>query len=92
MSEAGPDAAGKGMINITYSGIDDEGRPFSISADSVDAAPARADILLLTRPHAQVLLKDGAELTLAAKSGAYDRARETVDLREQVTLRRGTDP
>lgn len=91
IAETGSEATGKGMINITYSGIDKEGRPFSIYADSVDAAPARADLLLLTRPRGQVLLKDGAELTLAADSGAYDRARESVDLREQVTLRRGTD-
>ena len=91
IAETGSEATGKGMINITYSGIDKEGRPFSIYADSVDAAPARADLLLLTRPRAQILLKDGAELTLAAGSGAYDRARESVDLREQVTLRRGTD-
>jgi lipopolysaccharide export system protein LptC len=91
IAKTGPEAGGKGMVNITYSGIDKEGRPFSISADSVDTAPVRADLLLLTRPYAHVLSKDGAKLTIAADSGVYDRARESVDLREQVTLWRGTD-
>ena len=84
-------AEGKGMVNITYSGIDKQGRPFSITADRVDIAPATAEVLLLTRPHAQVSLKKGGKLAIAAESGAYDRTHETVHLQEQVTLRQGAD-
>lgn len=91
IAEKGSEAEGKGMVNITYSGIDKQGRPFSISADRVDSTPSTADVLRLTRPNAQVSLKEGGKLAIAAKSGAYDRTHETVDLQEQVTLRQGAD-
>jgi lipopolysaccharide export system protein LptC len=89
--EQGSEAEGKGMVNITYSGVDKEGRPFSLSANSMYSAPDRTDLLLLTRPDAQVLLKDGSKLSIGAESGTYDRVRELVDLQEQVTLRHGPD-
>jgi lipopolysaccharide export system protein LptC len=91
IADSKSEAEGKGMVNITYSGIDKQGRPFSINAEKVDSAPATADVLLLTRPRAQVSLKEGGRLAIAAESGAYDRTRESVDLQEQVTLRQGAD-
>lgn len=91
IAEKGSEAEGKGMVDITYSGIDEQGRSFSISANRVDSAPATANVLLLTRPHAQVSLKEGGKLAIAAESGAYHRADESVDLQEQVTLRQGPD-
>lgn len=89
--EQGREAEGKGMVNITYSGVDKQGRAFSIFAERVYSVPDRTDLLLLTRPDAQVTLRDGTKLSIAAESGTYDRAGNSVDLHRQVTLRHGPD-
>ena len=87
--DAGPD--GKRMVNVTYSGVDEEGRPFSLSAKSVRGGPDNERVLLLAEPDARLSLKDGAELTIEAEAGRYDRAADAVDLEGQVTLRHGSD-
>ena len=82
---------GKGMVDVTYSGIDKEGRPFSLSAKGVRSVPDNARVLLLTEPGAQLSLKDGSKLEIEAEAGRYDRAADAVDLEGQVTLRHGPD-
>lgn len=87
--DAGTD--GKGMVNVTYSGVDKEGRPFSLSAKGVRSDVDNAHVLLLVEPNAKVSLKDGSELEIEAEAGTYDRAEDAVDLEGQVTLRHGPD-
>jgi lipopolysaccharide export system protein LptC len=82
---------GKRMVDVTYSGIDKEGRPFSLSAKGVRSVPDNARVLLLTQPGAQLSLKDGSELEIGAEVGRYDRAADALDLEGQVTLRHGLD-
>jgi lipopolysaccharide export system protein LptC len=87
--DAGTD--GNTMVNVTYSGVDEEGRPFSLSAKGVRGGPDNERVLLLTEPDARLSLKDGTELTIEAEAGRYDRAADAVDLEGQVTLRHGPD-
>src|SRR5512144_909969 len=58
--EQGREDEAKGMVNITYSGVDKQGRAFSLFAERVNGAAAATDVLLLTRPSAEMSLRDGA--------------------------------
>ena len=87
--DAGTD--GNTMVNVTYSGVDEEGRPFSLSAKGVRGGPGNERVLLLTKPEARLSSKDGRELTIEAEAGRYDRAADAVDLDGQVTLTHGPD-
>ena len=79
------------IVNATYSGIDGEGRPFSIRARSVRNPEGDPALLQLIMPDAQIALKDGSVLTIAADQGLYQRERESLELQGEVTLRRDGD-
>jgi lipopolysaccharide export system protein LptC len=79
------------MIDATYSGVDKHGRPFSVSAQRVRSEPGLTDVLQLAAPGARIDMQDGTAVTVAAESGAYDRARQSLDLTGEVTFRRGPD-
>ena len=74
------------MVNTTYSGVDKQGRPFSINADRVSSA-ADADGCSAIDPTGRPdVAEDGTKLTVVAESGTYDRAGNSVDLQRHVTL------
>jgi lipopolysaccharide export system protein LptC len=79
------------IVNATYSGIDREGRPFSIRARSVRNPEGDPAALQLIEPDAQIALKDGSVLTIVADQGLYQRDRDSLDLQGEVTLRRDGD-
>lgn len=88
-SDAGkpPDA----IVNAAYSGVDREGRPFSIKAKSARNPPGDETALQLMQPDAQIALKDGSLLTIDALQGLYRRDQASLELQGDVTLRRGGD-
>jgi lipopolysaccharide export system protein LptC len=79
------------VVNATYSGVDREGRPFSIRAESVRNPAEEQGALALVRPDAQLALKDGSLLTIEAENGLYRRDRDQLELTGGVTLRRGAE-
>lgn len=79
------------VVNATYSGMDRAGRPFEIRARSVRNPPGEQQTLQLTQPDAQIALKDGTMLTIAAATGLFRRDGNQLDLQGDVTLRRGPD-
>lgn len=81
---------GKGIVDVTYSDVDEEGRPFSLSAESVRGGPDSERSLPPTEPDARLSLKDGAELTNEAETGTPDRA-AAVDLEGRVTPTHGLE-
>lgn len=87
----GQDKPPEAIVNAAYSGIDREGRPFAIRAQSVSNQPGDAGALQLAQPDAQIVLKDGTPLTIAAERGLYRRDEQTLELYDGVTLRRGAD-
>ncbi len=68
-----------------YSGRDDRDRPFTLTADWAEQAPG-SHFVDLAAPRADVTLEDGSWVTLAAKSGRFDRARRVLDLEGEVVL------
>lgn len=85
------DGQPEAIVNATYSGIDREGRPFSIRATSVRNTEGDSAALQLIKPDAQIAMKDGSVLTIAADQGLYQRDRDSLELQGEVTLRRDGD-
>ncbi|MBL8667371.1 MAG: LPS export ABC transporter periplasmic protein LptC [Rhodospirillales bacterium] len=79
------------VVNAKYSGVDRAGRPFEIRAKSVRNPEGEQQALQLMKPDAQIALKDGTLLTIEAASGLFRRDDNQLDLRGDVTLRRGPD-
>lgn len=63
----------------SYQGMDDQGRPFTIQADSAVQATSRDPIVDIEGMAARIALTDGPA-TLQANRGRYDLERETVDV------------
>ena len=74
------------MLNARFDGVDDEGRPFSLSADEASQPSSVNEIVDLSLPKGDITLKDGTWLALTAKTGKYDRQGNTLDLAGSVSL------
>lgn len=74
------------MVNPRFEGIDNENRPFSITADLASQADEQGRIIGLTQPRADVTLADGAWVALMADAGRYDRETERLELEGSVSL------
>jgi lipopolysaccharide export system protein LptC len=79
------------MINARYVGADDEGRPYTITAKSArernTEEPATGQKLIdLVEPRAEITMKDGTWLKIAATNGVYDRNQQLLHLGGQVDV------
>ena len=83
-----PGAAADGLAvdNPSYMGIDDERRPYRISAASASRRAGSGAPIRLRSPQADLLTGDGGWVALTAESGVYDEAARTVDLAGAVTI------
>jgi lipopolysaccharide export system protein LptC len=98
--KSGPDAnrvayhvqAGKGttpasrLVGATYHGTDQQGQPYSVTADS--AVEKDADNVALTAPMGDITLKSGAWLMLKSATGVYHQKSDMLLLSGDVTLYR----
>ncbi len=74
------------MMHPNYHGLDEKGRPYTVSADHADRdGPLR---LNLARPVGDVTLENGTWMLLRAKDGVFLQHANELDLRDQVTLYR----
>lgn len=73
------------VLDPHYSGRDERDRPFTLTADWAEQAPG-SNLVDLAAPRADVTLENGAWVTLAAKSGRFDRATRLLDLAGEVVL------
>ena len=74
------------MVNARYQGRDEQGRPFTVLADTATQKSSGANEVKLERPQADITLEDGAWLTLGAKDGTYWRDSEKLHLVGNVNL------
>lgn len=87
VSELGPGQADSlNMINARFEGVDDENRPFTITADVATQAAGEPDLVELRLPKADITLADGAWVALTARSGRYDRKAKRLELSGGVSL------
>jgi lipopolysaccharide export system protein LptC len=74
------------LIDARYHGIDDKGRPYTLTATTAQqAGPERVN---LTTPKGDITLQDGTWLMLQAKQGVFIQHANQLDLSHDVTLYR----
>lgn len=77
---------GAELIDARYHGIDEKGRPYTVTAATAQqASPERIN---LTSPKADITLQNGTWLMLQAKQGVYRQHSNQLDLSDHVTLYR----
>ena len=74
------------MLNARFDGVDQEGRPFSLSADEASQPSSVNEIVDLSLPKGDITLNDGTWLALTARTGKFDRQGNTLDLEGEVSL------
>lgn len=83
VAEVRPDALH--IVNPRYQGLDEQNRPYTVTAD-VAVQAGDQDIVNLTTPRADLLLSDGGWVYLEARGGRYDKPRNWLDLAGNVTI------
>ncbi len=74
------------LTDAHYQGVDDNGRPYTVTATSVrQVGPERTD---LEAPKADMQLQSGEWLMVQAKRGIYEQKANRLDLAGDVTLYR----
>jgi lipopolysaccharide export system protein LptC len=87
LATGGLDAADQGsMTKAHYEGIDDTGRPYTMTAD--EAVQTDADTVLLTKPAGDITMKSGAWVMVQSLNGVYHAKAQHLDLSNHVVLYR----
>ncbi len=74
------------VSNVKYDGKDDQGRPFSITAESASHADGDERHIALKKPLADIIMASGAYVAVTAMEGVLDRDADLVTLKGDVTL------
>ena len=81
-----PEVAGDTVIDARFHGIDERGRPYTVTA--AEATQVNPDRINLTTPKGDVTLQNGTWLMLQSKDGVYRKQENALDLSHAVTLYR----
>lgn len=73
------------VVNPRYRGVDEQGRPYTVTA-ALGQQVGAEEILDLTEPRGDILLNDGAWVFLRADAGRYDKASNLLTLTGNVTI------
>ncbi len=77
---------GARLKDARYHGVDEKGRPYSITA--AIARQITSDQMELTEPKGDLTQEDGTWLMLKARRGVFTQKTNRLDLRDEVTLYR----
>ena len=73
-----------------YQGLDELNRPYTVTAEVARQQPGAVqpgqEIIDLDAPRADITLTDGAWIFIESRDGVYDRGRNWLDLRGDVTI------
>jgi lipopolysaccharide export system protein LptC len=69
-----------------FEGVDGKDRPFTISAARAFQPNEQLDRIVLDRPEADIVMRDGSWVAVSAERGDYHQDRELLELRGQVNL------
>jgi len=81
----GADEASR-MVNARFVGTDREGQPFTVTADNAERDPEALEVVVLSRPTADLTLNDGRWLALSAEVGRFHRGEGMLTLSGDVAL------
>ena len=85
-SLSGDFAENLSMINPRFDGVDNQGRPYHLTASEAQQADTDANEVNLIGPSGDLTLEDGAWLSLAADLGRYLRKEELLYLEGNVSF------
>ena len=74
------------MLNLRFDGMDENDRPFSITADVASQNRDAEGTIDLVEPRADITLADGSWVALMAGAGHYDRDGDRLDLAGGVNV------
>ena len=86
MNHISGELEGGKLIDARYNGLDEKGRPYTITA--VNAWKIDAERVGLTSPKGDITLQNGTWLMLSSKTGTYVQHVNQLDLVNDVTLYR----
>jgi lipopolysaccharide export system protein LptC len=72
--------------DVKYDGKDDQGRPFTITAEAASHAEGDERHIALKKPLADIIMGSGAYVAVTALDGVLDRDADIVTLNGDVTL------
>jgi lipopolysaccharide export system protein LptC len=76
------------MSNARYQGVDEHNRPYVLNAEGAVQNPRDKNFVALETPRADMVLENGATVSVGAESGVYDGAGKMLDLMGAVRVRR----
>ena len=86
MSHVSGEVAGGKLIDARYNGLDEKGRPYTVTAATAwQIDPGRVG---LTTPKGDIILQNGTWLMLTSKAGTFMQHLNQLDLVKDVTLYR----
>jgi len=74
------------VVEPRYDGIDDQQRPYTVTAAVAAQRSSDADIVDMTKPRADISLSDGAWVLIESDQGRFFRRANILDLTGHVTL------
>jgi lipopolysaccharide export system protein LptC len=74
------------MVDVRYNGVDEKGRPYTLTAEA--AKQMDADRIALTMPKGDITLENGTWMMLTSRSGTFIQKANQLDLLDDVTLYR----
>lgn len=72
------------LVQAKYEGLDDLGRPYTVTADKASRAMDAPDSVQFENPVADITLQDKTWVAVKAKTGSFDRTTETLRLKGEV--------
>lgn len=72
--------------NARYSGVEEDGQPFTVTAESMHQESVDATMVALSQPKADILLANGAWVAVTAANGTLNRAAQVLELTDDVNV------
>lgn len=74
------------LIGPKYEGVDNDNRPYTVTADKAIRADASPDTVTFVNPEADITLANKTWLAAKAKAGIFNRAADTLVLSDDVSI------
>lgn len=74
------------LIQPKYEGTDDQGRPYTVTADKATRAVETPDKVLFENPAADITLADKSWIAVKGKTGSLDHKTDILRLNDDVTI------
>ena len=74
------------LVKARYEGVDDQNRPYTVTADNSVRAVNSPDAVIFENPLADITLQDKTWVAVKAVSGSLDRKTELLSLKDDVIV------